>query len=264
MANRLDANGVLNVYEELDAPNGKTRLVMQDDGNLVLYRTDTGVALWDTRTVHTPVFRAIMQGDGNFVCYSPEGHAYWATGTWGNPGSHIVMQDDGNLVLYSANNNALWASSTVQDFDPLKYDSGDVHLSTGFWMHTTASMSAAGIISGKTRTWSTLGFQGFHASVAAVVLDDGGKVIWPEDAQVTKRQYGVDGPGIRLLLAWGGAGPHDRTDSWVVQVPSDVLPHARKVSCIHFLDPKNMLLTDLKIAGDDLAKVAQAIAAFMA
>ena len=46
-----------------------------------------------------PVNRAIMQGDGNFVCCDANNHAYWATGTNGSPVSYIVLQDDGNLVV---------------------------------------------------------------------------------------------------------------------------------------------------------------------
>jgi hypothetical protein len=263
MTDRLTNNQLLEVGETLNPPNGKTKLIMQADGNLVLYREDTGDWLWDTATDSRPVFRTIMQDDGNLVCYSRDGHAYWGSGTSGHPGSTLVLQDDGNLVIYTPQGNALWASNTVQDWTTKKYDSGDVHLATGFWMHTTATMSATGAIAGTTRTWSTLGFRGFHASVAAVVLDEHDKVLWPPNPQITKRQYGVDGWAISPMFGWGGAGPHDRKDSWAVQVDPSILPQVRKLSCVHFLDPKNMLLADLGIVGDDIAKVLQVIAMFI-
>ncbi len=51
-------------------------------------------------------YRAILQGDGNFVVYTFKGQAVWSTGTGGklNP-SNLTMQTDGNLVLYSTGNN---------------------------------------------------------------------------------------------------------------------------------------------------------------
>lgn len=77
--NRLQANQKLNVNDQLVSNNGKTRLIMQADGNLVLYRND-GKALWASDTWGKPVNVAIMQDDGNFVCYAP-GVAYWSTDT---------------------------------------------------------------------------------------------------------------------------------------------------------------------------------------
>jgi hypothetical protein len=89
------------------------KLVMQGDGNLVLYRTQNSQPLWASNTAGQPVVTAEMQGDGNFVAYTSAGAAPWATGTDGNPGASVVVQDDGNLVVYNASNNPLWASNTV-------------------------------------------------------------------------------------------------------------------------------------------------------
>ncbi|MFC3690380.1 hypothetical protein [Aquipuribacter hungaricus] len=45
--------------------------------------------------------RLVMQGDGNLVLY--RGSApLWSSETQGNPGAYAVMQSDGNLVVYSA------------------------------------------------------------------------------------------------------------------------------------------------------------------
>ena len=40
MTDRLQVNGQLAVNQELVAPNGLTHLIMQGDGNLVLYRNN--------------------------------------------------------------------------------------------------------------------------------------------------------------------------------------------------------------------------------
>lgn len=116
---RLLAGQRLDIGDELISRNGRVRLVMQGDGNLVLYRTDDGAPLWASDTWQQPVSHAVMQHDGNFVLYSDEEKPYWATNTDGNPGACIVAQDDGNLVLYGGSGTALWASHTVQRFGPV-------------------------------------------------------------------------------------------------------------------------------------------------
>src|SRR5439155_1370990 len=44
--NRRDGGQGIRVYEQLTSANGKAVFRLQDDGNIVLYRTDTGAALW--------------------------------------------------------------------------------------------------------------------------------------------------------------------------------------------------------------------------
>ncbi|GAA0984093.1 hypothetical protein GCM10009555_057190 [Acrocarpospora macrocephala] len=115
---RLTADQELNVGAELVSGNGRVRLVMQGDGNLVLYRVDDGHPLWDTGTWGGPVTRAVMQGDGNFVLYDDSGQAHWASGTDGNLGAWLCLQNDGNLVVYGTAGNPLWATNTVRYFGP--------------------------------------------------------------------------------------------------------------------------------------------------
>src|SRR5438309_954464 len=96
---RLHATQQLSVNDQLVSNNGMVRLVMQGDGNLVLY-TASFQPLWASHTWQKPVDHTIMQGDGNLVAYSSAGVPYWATGTDGHPGAWVVLQDDGNLVVY--------------------------------------------------------------------------------------------------------------------------------------------------------------------
>jgi hypothetical protein len=112
---RLQANQNLGFNDELFSNNGWFRLVMQTDGNLVLYRTQVGWPLWASNTAGQPVSQAVMGADGNFVAATPVGTPRWASGTSGYPGAWVVMQDDGNLVVYDAANVPRWASHTVQD-----------------------------------------------------------------------------------------------------------------------------------------------------
>ena len=113
---RLLPGQQLGVDAELRSNNGWLRLVLQGDGNLVLYRVQVQRYLWDSGTYGKPVSRVIMQGDGNLVAYSNTGQALWASNTDGHPGASVVLQDDGNLVVYDTAGRALWATNTVQDF----------------------------------------------------------------------------------------------------------------------------------------------------
>jgi len=116
-ANGLQTYQQLNINDQLVSNNGHLNLLMQRDGNLVLYRTMFGQALWSSNTVGQQVTHTIMQADGNLVAYTASGTADWATGTQGHPGAYAMLQDDGNFVVYDAANNALWASNTLPDFN---------------------------------------------------------------------------------------------------------------------------------------------------
>ncbi|MEU7528093.1 hypothetical protein AB0A74_20360 [Saccharothrix sp. NPDC042600] len=87
--------------------DGRFRLVMQSDGNLVLYAA-TGEALWHTRTYGSGATHAVLQHDGNFVLYTAAGVAKWHTGTWNSGGDRLVVQNDSNVVLYQSNAFAVW------------------------------------------------------------------------------------------------------------------------------------------------------------
>ncbi|MDQ1532147.1 MAG: pseudomonalisin, partial [Microbacteriaceae bacterium] len=80
----------------LRSANGQYQLIMQGDGNLVLYTQ--GRALWSSGTAGHPGSTAQFQGDGNLVVYGPDGAALWNAGSVGHPGSTLALQDDGNVV----------------------------------------------------------------------------------------------------------------------------------------------------------------------
>jgi hypothetical protein len=107
----------LTAGEALRSGNWHT-LVMQFDGNVVLYN-GSNVPIWSTNTggyAYPTVL--IMQSDGNMVLYGSTG-PLWASNTSGNPGAFLAVQDDGNLVIYqygapgATASYALWASGTT-------------------------------------------------------------------------------------------------------------------------------------------------------
>jgi len=89
--------------------DGRFELVMQADGNLVLYKSNT--VLWNSGTNGKKGYKAEMQGDGNLVVYDGEGTALWNSHTGGHPGAGLDLQTDGNLVIY-AGSHAVWSSGT--------------------------------------------------------------------------------------------------------------------------------------------------------
>lgn len=114
MGDALQKGEKLEVGQSLTSNNGAYRLVLQDDGNLVLYAGEQSV--WATATDGQDVQRAEVQEDGNFVLYTPD-KPVWASQTAGAHNVRLVLQDDRNLVLYSGD-DAKWSSETHADEVP--------------------------------------------------------------------------------------------------------------------------------------------------
>jgi hypothetical protein len=96
VGDRLHAGWKLQPNAYLRSANRQYRLVMQGDGNLVLYKG--AAALWSSKTKGSDA-RVVMQGDGNLVVYHG-GAAKWSSRTGGHHGARLIVQNDGNLVIY--------------------------------------------------------------------------------------------------------------------------------------------------------------------
>jgi len=99
--------------------DGRFRLPMQSDGNVVLYQGNTPLWADNGEYFHqswTPNYALLMQQDGNLVEYYNGTNGVtdpiWASGTQGNPGAWFVVQEDGNAVIYNASGKAIWATNT--------------------------------------------------------------------------------------------------------------------------------------------------------
>jgi hypothetical protein len=98
------------------ASNWNTVLIMQLDGNLVIYDF-YAKPLWGSNTMGGNKDRfAAMQQDGNFCIYPnyPEMHnALWCSNTSGHSGAFLAVQDNGNIVVYDAEGvRSLWETGT--------------------------------------------------------------------------------------------------------------------------------------------------------
>lgn len=74
-----------------------------------------GKVLWASGTDGKGGTKLVMQSDGNVVLYTCNGKAVWATNTNGKCEGpyNLKLQDDQNLVVYAKGGVALWASNTA-------------------------------------------------------------------------------------------------------------------------------------------------------
>jgi hypothetical protein len=71
--------------------NGQTILRLQQDRNLVLYKS--GSRAYQAPNAFGNGNTAIMQNDGNFVLYDVNNKPVWASNTAGNPGKHSSLKE---------------------------------------------------------------------------------------------------------------------------------------------------------------------------
>ena len=108
-ASYLFANQSIYSNHSILSCDGRFKLILQPDGNLVLYEGNT--ALWASNTGGKGGTVATLQGDGNFVIYDAKGKPVWASNTPNHPGADLLVQNDGNVVIYY-NNAPIWATNT--------------------------------------------------------------------------------------------------------------------------------------------------------
>ncbi|WP_330173129.1 hypothetical protein OG875_05655 [Streptomyces sp. NBC_01498] len=89
-------------------------LVMQGDGNLVLYcGTPAGKYLWDTATDGNPGAYAVFGGNGDLSVYTSTGIRVWSSGTAQRGVAYMRLQDDSNLVMYRDWQTPIWSTGTA-------------------------------------------------------------------------------------------------------------------------------------------------------
>lgn len=119
-SDRLCCNSYMFGGAALTSQNGGFSLVMQSDGNLVLYNNVDGIgACWSAAGAFGHRGDVVtMQSDGNLVIYSSQTlprSVIWAsnTGNHSQQNYFALVQNDGNFVIYSQDGSqALWATAT--------------------------------------------------------------------------------------------------------------------------------------------------------
>jgi uncharacterized protein YkwD len=113
----LFSNTCLQPGQSIQSNNKLHTLVLQTDGNVILYNNQNK-ALWTTNTAGVQPRDLFMQPDGDLVLYDTSGTSRWCSQTSNNPGAFLNIQDDGNLVIYRVGSqtetaeNALWATGS--------------------------------------------------------------------------------------------------------------------------------------------------------
>lgn len=108
---RLLSNSLLMPGQRIETANRKYSLILQEDGNLVLY-TSSMKPLWNSQTDGKRVQHLTMQSDGNLVLYDTNSKPIWHSHTNGKGSSRLVIQEDANLVIYHDGGTATWATYT--------------------------------------------------------------------------------------------------------------------------------------------------------
>ncbi|MFV0459683.1 MAG: hypothetical protein ACK5MT_13035 [Actinomycetales bacterium] len=122
--NRLSSGQQLLLGQELVSSNGQHHLNLGNANDEIHLQISGDSCLPSTLSYGANTsadLRLVMQTDGNLVLYSDDG-AMWNTQTQGHPGAFVTMQDDMNLVVYSADGQPLWATGS---FCSLDYQSED-------------------------------------------------------------------------------------------------------------------------------------------
>lgn len=108
----LVAGEKLEVNEVLVSNNRKYKLIMQENGDLVLY-SGINIPMWSSFTAGQAITTLVLEKNGELVLYGEQGKIFWKTETSGNANAYLLLQDDGNLVLCN-NGRAIWSTNTDQ------------------------------------------------------------------------------------------------------------------------------------------------------
>ncbi len=120
LGDRIVSGQSLSAGSYLISPNRQAKCAMQNDGNLVVIKTDENRPLWASKSNGSGAVTAKMQEDGNLVLLDANNNPKWSSGTNGHPTAYLRIQDDGNLVIYQDGYNVsaqavqtpIWATGT--------------------------------------------------------------------------------------------------------------------------------------------------------
>jgi hypothetical protein len=97
--------------QKIWSPNGTYTLIIQSDGNLVLY-DGSSTNIWQSNTTDkgTAPYKAVMESTGNFVVYDKNNTNLWSTGT-STANSKLTLDNNGLIKILDSTNKLLWVSN---------------------------------------------------------------------------------------------------------------------------------------------------------
>lgn len=236
MADTLGAGESLSVGNSLQSQDRRFSLVLEGDGNLVLYQGPPSIesAIWSTQTGGIDVLwrptRLVMQEDGNLVLYSNFDIPAWDSTSSGARGARLVLKDDGNLVIYGQADGfnayspsgalqeaVVWESrTTIPEEDQLAAETGDLPFNTGNvevvggkWIQTWGTLYRNGLLNASTFTRTNLAFVGLRGQVFVTYVNRIGDAIWVSEVHTIPTRCGTWDPtcGSNGTTAWSDTVP---------------------------------------------------------
>lgn len=232
--------------EFIVSQDGRFRLILQGDGNLVLYDPRP---VWASNTEGHPVSFAAMQADGNLVIYAGN-QAVWASHTEGHPGSRLVMQNDRNAVIYGPG-GPTWATNTVlppPTPGAVTFNSGPLttpdSLPLSGWMKLTLRQDGLFTFSGHAHD---AGFDNIdYKTVAIAMMPSGIAYAWEHSGSVEGTIAGLP------------FGTPRRDDDWLITDSRKEIgenwDQLSQAAFICRIDGRNRLLADLKDSVGEILK----------
>jgi hypothetical protein len=83
-------------------------LLFSATGNLEIRSAAQGTLVWETETTGD---RLVMQEDGNLVIYAADGEPIWASNSWGHRNAVLLARDDASLEIVSEDGEVVWRSA---------------------------------------------------------------------------------------------------------------------------------------------------------
>jgi hypothetical protein len=97
------------VEQRLQSPDGRTRFVLELDGNAVVY-VEGWEDICDIGTANLGIPKCLkLEVGGYLTLYDVDGEKLWTRGPAGT-GAHLDVQNNSHVVLYPAKGEAIWAT----------------------------------------------------------------------------------------------------------------------------------------------------------
>jgi len=207
----LMQNDSLSNNHFIESESGQFRLVMQVDGNLVLYEQQFSgkpTQIWASNTQGEDC-KLIMKDDGNLVIYDSTGTATWSSMTHGigSGGFKLVIQNDGNVVIYDKEENATWNTFTKRKWKSVlsqgKSLGNNQYLTSKNKLYTAVMQSDGNFclyVNGLYCVWASKTNGNGIGPFKLTMQEDGNLVIYDVNGKPTWASNTQAGSGGRYLL----------------------------------------------------------------
>jgi WD40 repeat protein len=103
---QLTKGSELTIGNSIFSPDGKYKMTLESNGNMVIYNNNTQV--WQSNTAGQGVTKCSFQADGNLVLYTATNVAKWAAGLNNTSAATLMLLNDGNLGIFTSGSVKLW------------------------------------------------------------------------------------------------------------------------------------------------------------